>query len=161
MDDRELQTIIEHWLMNHGVTRKEYLRRIVNRRAIPDGLFVWLACWAKHQHLNIVHSNGVWSSRKSEITVLTDATIMLIVNCFLLSLAMQWCNAMKEDPLYIQPLCDPCETQSCYVIMPKILNRPVHDVNDCLQEIGMYATGPRMLIQDNLALLQQCTTVDF
>ena len=106
LDDRALQTTIKKWLMDHSITHKEYLRWIVNRCAIVDRLFLWLSVHASQQHINVVHPGGIWTLRQSEIVVLTDATITLVVNCFLLSPKME-CFSVQDDSFFIKPLSDP------------------------------------------------------
>ena len=93
--------------MDQGITRKEYLCQIVNRKSVADGLFLWLSVHACQQHLNVLHLRGIWTSRRSEIVVLTDAMITLVVGCFLLSPKME-CFSVKDDSFYIKPLHDPC-----------------------------------------------------
>ncbi len=38
--DREVQIAIESWLISYGITRKQYLHFVVNRRKPIDGLFL-------------------------------------------------------------------------------------------------------------------------
>ncbi len=59
LDDRALQITIKKWLMDHSITHKEYLRQIVNRCTIVDGLFLWLSVHASQQHINVVHPGGI------------------------------------------------------------------------------------------------------
>ena len=96
---------IEQWLIQHGITRKEYLRQVVNRKVLADGLFMWLSVHAQAQHINIIHPGGIWSSRLSEVPVLTDAAIVLVLCCFLTSPKMTLSDK-KEDSFYIMPLSD-------------------------------------------------------
>ncbi len=87
--------------------------------------------------------------------------IILVLNCFLVSPKMTLLDTYKEDPVYTKSLSNPQEVQHRFVTMPKALNRPVHSLDDRLEEIDMYATGPVMLIQDHLTALLQCSTVEF
>ncbi len=81
--DHEIQTAVENWFICYGITKKQYLHFIINRHKPIDGLFVWLAVHATKSHLNILHTSGVWTSCHSDITVLTDASIVLVMNCTL------------------------------------------------------------------------------
>ncbi len=160
LDDRAIQTTNEKWLMDHGIMCKEYLRRVVNRYTIVDRLFLWLSVHASQQYINVLHPGGIWTSRWSEIMVLTDATITLVVNCFLLSPKIEQFS-VQDDSSFIKPLSDPCLIQDNFVIMPKVLNRPVGDVQEWLDETGLYATGPQVLLQENLSRLMECSVVDY
>ncbi len=159
-DDRAVQVPIEQWLMNQGIMCKEYLCRIVNRKSVVDGLFLWLLVHACRQHLNVLHPRGIWTSKRSEIMVLTDATITLVVGCFLLSPKME-CFSAKDNSFYIKPLHDPHLVQDSFVVMLSTLNKPVTDVQDCLDETGLYVTSPPMLLQEILASLMEYSVVDF
>ena len=129
LDDRAIQTTIEKWLMDHSIMCKEYLRCIVNRHTVVDRLFLWLSVHASQQHINVVHPGGIWTSRWSEIVVLTDATITLVVNCFLLSLKMEQFS-VQDDSFFIKPLSDPRLVQDNFVIMPQVLNKPVGNIQE-------------------------------
>ncbi len=127
LDDRALQTTIKKWLMDHSITCKEYLRQVVSRHTIVDGLFFWLSVHASQQHINVMHPGGIWTLRQSEIMVLTDATITLVVNYFLLSPKME-CFSVQDDSFFIKQLSDPCLVQDNFVIMPQVLNKPVGNI---------------------------------
>ncbi len=92
--------------------------------------------------------------------MLTDAAVVLVLHCFLTSPKMTF-NDKKEDSFHIMPLSDPREAADCFVPVPKVLNDPVHDVDACLEEVGMYALGPRVLIQNSLADLLECSVADY
>ncbi len=79
-NDRDIQTAVKGWLMNYGITKKQYLRNIVNRHHAIDSLSLWLSVNVAKKYLNILHVSGVWTSHRSGITVLTDATMVLLLN---------------------------------------------------------------------------------
>ena len=81
--DHEIQVAIEQWLMSYGLLWKQYLHFVVNHHCPIDGLFLWIAVHLHRQHINIMHVLGVWTSRWSDIMVLMDATIILVLNCYL------------------------------------------------------------------------------
>ncbi len=58
-------------------------------------------------------------------------------------------------------LSDPREVADHFVLVPKVLICPVHDVDACLEEVGMYALGPQVLIQNSLADLLECSVADY
>ena len=59
------------------------------------------------------------------------------------------------------PLSDPREVADHFVQVPKVLNCPVHDMDACLEEVGMYALGPQVLIQNSLADLLEYLVTDY
>ncbi len=153
-----MQVTIESWLISHRIIRKEYLKHVVNRHLPIDGLFLWLAVWAAEQHVNVLHAGGIWTLRQCEIPVLTDATIVLVLGCFLTSPQMQLGCPKLEDNTYIKPLANAKMVQNRFVAIPRALNKPARNVTDRNEEVDMYATGPAMLIQDCLANILECTT---
>ncbi len=105
--DREVQTAVESWLMSYGIMRKQYLHFIVNRRKPIDGLFLWLSVHTMRQHVNILHTSGIWTLRCSDITALTDASVVLILNYCLVTKRMTREKIQKRDDVYTKQLCDP------------------------------------------------------
>ncbi len=61
-NDQEIQVAVESWLINYGITKKQYLCFVVNHRKPVDRLFVWLSVHVMQQHVNILHASGVWMS---------------------------------------------------------------------------------------------------
>ena len=92
--------------------------------------------------------------------MLTDAAVVLVLCCFLTSPKMTFSDK-KEDSFYIMPLLDPREVADHFVPVPKVLNCPVHDVDAHLEEVGMYALGPQVSIQNSLANLLECSVADY
>ncbi len=66
-----------------------------------DGWFLWLAVQVVRQHMNLIHTSGIWTSHHSEMTVLTDASIIMIIRCFLVTPKMT-CKIGSEDTTYIR-----------------------------------------------------------
>ena len=60
--DHEIQVAIEQWLMSYGLSQKQYLHFVVNHHHPIDGLFLWIVVHLHHQHINIMHVSGVWTS---------------------------------------------------------------------------------------------------
>ena len=121
---------------------------------------MWLSVHARAQHINIIHLGGIWSSRLLEVPVLTDAAVVLVLRCFLTSPKMTF-GDKKEDSFYIMPLPDPREVADHFVPVPKVLNHPVYDMDACLEEVGMYALGPQVPIQNSLADLLEYLVTDY
>ena len=159
--DREVQTAIESWLISYGITWKQYLCFVVNRRKPIDGLFLWLSVHTMKQHLNVLHASGIWTSRCSDITVLTDASVVLILNCCLVTKQMSREEIQKRDDEYTEQLCDPHQCLQNYIHMPQILNDPVKNIGDQMDEIGLCQMRPDAPIQEHLVSLLECNVIEF
>ncbi len=83
--DREVQTVVENWLISYGIMRKQYLHFVVNRRKPINGLFLWLLVHTMRQHINVLYVLGIWISRCSDITIITDTSLVLMLNCCLVT----------------------------------------------------------------------------
>ncbi len=155
--DCEIQTAVENWLICYGITKKQYLNFIINRHKPIDGLFVWLVVHATKSHLNILHASGVWTSCHSNITVLTDASsIVLVVNCTLHIGKMTREAIKKHNDKFVEMLCDPRPTLADFASLPRILNNPVKDIPDRMEEIGLKEKQADAPIQNYLAFLLEC-----
>ena len=159
--DREVQTAVESWLISYSITRKQYLCFMVNKRKPIDGLFLWLSIYTMKQHLNVLHVSGIWTSRCRDITVLTDASVVLILNCCLVTRQMSRDEILKRDDEYTEQLCDPCQCLQNYIHMPWILNDPVKNISEWMDEIGLCQMRPDAPIQEHLASLLECDVSDF
>ncbi len=85
--------------------KKQYLRHVVNRYHSIDGLFLWLSVNVAKRYLNILHVSGVWTSHRSDVTMLTDATVVLVLNCCLATQCMTREEIKKSvDDEYTMPL---------------------------------------------------------
>ncbi len=135
--DREVQTAVENWLISYSIMRKQYLHFVVNRRKPIDGLFLWLSVHTMRQHINVLHASGIWTLRCSDITILTDASLALILNCCLVTKYMTREEIQKRDDEYTEQLCDPHQCLQNYVHMPWILNDPVKNIRECMDKIGL------------------------
>ena len=163
-DDKVIQVVIDDWLMCHVITRRQYIRQIVNLKWPVDGLFPWLAVHGRQQHINIMHAAGIWTSHCSELVIMTDATIMLVLHCFLVTLPMAVAPTPKVENAavdFISMFVDPKEVIDRYVTVPQVLNKPVLDVGVCLDELGLTEKEPQMSIQDHLACMLQITSAKF
>ncbi len=50
-----LDVVCDEWLLQAGISHKQYLSRVVNQGTVIDELFVWLAARSQGQYLNIIH----------------------------------------------------------------------------------------------------------
>ncbi len=69
--------VVNAWLLKEGITFSQYLMHVSTEGTEADGLFVWLATKACAEHINLVHGNGIWTTRASGILDLQDAVIVL------------------------------------------------------------------------------------
>ncbi len=113
------------------------------------------------QHLNVLHTSGIWTSRHSDITVLTDASVVLILNCCLVTKWMSRDEILKRDDEYTEQLCDPHQCLQNYIHMPWILNDPVKNISEWMDEIGLCQMRPDAPIQEYLASLLEWDVSDF
>ncbi len=60
----------------------------------PDGLFMWLIAQCLGTHLNLIHANGIWSTRCSGVPDLWDPAIVFVIGHYLATPA-GWMH--KED----------------------------------------------------------------
>ncbi len=105
--DCEIQVAIKQWLMSYGLSQKQYLHFVVNHHHPIHSLFLWIVVHLHHQHINIMHVSGVWTSQRSDITVLMDATIILVLNCCLSTCKISREAIKSADDTYMQCFCDP------------------------------------------------------
>ncbi len=97
---------------------------------------------------------------------MTDATIVLVLHCFLVTLPMAIALEMKDeltsaDNSFMSAFVDPRMVLDKYVTVPQVLNKPVLDVGACLDELGLTEKEPWMSIQDYLAQMLQTTLAEF
>ena len=139
---------------------KQYLHFVANRRKPIDGLFLSLMVHALKQHVNILYMGRIWTSQRSDITVLTDATIILVLGCYLSTKKMTWEEIKKSDPDYITPLHDPRASFE-FVSMPKVLNEPVHNIAARMDEIGLAVIQENTPLQALFAGMLECETKEY
>ncbi len=149
----EIAETIDSWLLCTKTSRAQYMTKVVNRKSVVDGLFTWMAAVSQNCHLNILYMTGIWTTRCSEITVLTDPTVVYIVCCFLAMPAM-WLVLDKDkstDSEYFTPYVAPVENQHKFITIPLVLNDPVIDIVSWLNEIGLKGLGVSRPLQNVFA----------
>ncbi len=67
----------------------------------------------------------------------------------------------KKDNEFTEQLCDPRQCLQSYVHIPKILNDPVRNIGECMDEIGLCQKRLEAPIQEHLASLLECDVVEF
>ena len=90
------------------------MTKVVNRKSAVDSLFAYLiSAVSQDSHLNVLHTTGIWTTRRSEITVLTDPTIVYIVQCFLATPVMHLAidKNKSSDSEYVTLFAVPAENQ--------------------------------------------------
>ncbi len=112
------------------------------------------------QYVNLIHTSGIWTSRHSEITVLTDALILMIISYFLVTSKMEQLP-VKEDPMYTKMFTDLWLAQTTFMEHPHALSDPVIDLKARMEEIGLEGSGGMRPLQDILAELWDCETSVF
>ncbi len=65
----------------------------------------------------------------------------------------------KRDDVYTKQLCDPQQSLQNYVHMPHILNDPVKNIGERMDEIGLCQKRPDAPIQEHLASLIECDVI--
>ena len=91
-----------------------------------------------------------------------DATIVLVLGCFLVTQPIVCGQPMKEDNnIYIKPFADPRSVVDRYILVPFVLNKPVSNIADHLDELGLRETDQHLPVHHCLANLLDTTYVEF
>ena len=158
-DSRKVQEILQTWLQQTSLTKARYLTAVSNLGSAPDGLFLWLIAQCLGIHLNLIHANGIWTMRRDTILDLHDPVIVFALGHFM---AMQEVGAKdpnadkKADSMEVDlHFGDPWQVLDNFVPSPPKLNRPVHDLSACCDEVGLVPFGEPEHLQDLLADLVQ------
>ncbi len=151
--------VIDSWLEFHHISRAQYLQKVVNRKSSIDGLFVWMAAWACDVHLNMLHASGIWTTYKLDIPVFTDPGIVFIVRCFLAVPAMHLGLPKDEsDSEFLRPFGPP---PPGFITVPLVLNKPVTEVQERLDETRMVCDSDEAPLQELFAEHSGCTVEVF
>ena len=160
----EVAVVVDEWLIQTGTSCLQYLAKVVNCKSAIDGLFTWLAAVSLGVHLNIIHATGIWTSQKLDITVLTDPTIVYVLRCFISAPAMHLQDPDKHESSdldYVMPFKHPAEMENCYITIPQVLNKPVINVQDRLNETVLQRLSDTLPIQNLLADLLGCSRDEY
>ncbi len=140
---------VDNCLQQKGLILKQYVAKASNMGATIDGLFIWLASWAFLQHLNIVHSNGIWTTRRSVIPDLHDLVLVLTLTGYLFGLSVEKTKEWERGstgliwPLLVDGLLD-------MIPVPFVLNQPIKDLQEWCQEMDLAPDGHPELIHNIL-----------
>ncbi len=159
----DVARVVDTWLLDAGVSRKQYLSHVVNCGSAVDGLFVWLAANLMKQHINIIHATRIWTTRASEIVIMTNAALVFIMDCFLVvwKMHLESVKGSDSDSEYIKPFVAVHETEGYFVKVPQVLNNPVKDCCEKASDAGLELIGPSKPIQDLLADQLSCSVKDY
>ncbi len=131
------------WWMTGYSTLEQHAHSILPKWSIiSQQLIVCLLGWPVSQgvHLNIIHARGIWTSHRTDITVMTDPTIVYVLRCFVSTPAMHLMDPDKNqssNSKYVSPFQHPAETQENYIAIPCVLNKPVLNIQERLDETGL------------------------
>ena len=145
--DEDTAFFIDNCLQQKNVTLKQYISCFTNVGAPTDGLFLWLASKAFVKHINIVHGNSVWTTRRCAIPDLEDGVIVFLMNRYMFSPSCATLNE-KQETVLVWP--SPAQYLTTMVSFPRVFNDPVADVPGCCAEMDLSPVGEEHLIQDLL-----------
>ena len=125
----QVANAVEHWLQSNVLSHKKYLFWISNLGSKIDRLFLWLASLAADIHLNIIHSNGVWTTRKTGIPNLQDPSVAITLGGFLVATeVVDGTLKKKMKDCNSNVFLDPRHVYQNFVPSPVVLNQPVQDL---------------------------------
>ncbi len=121
---------LDEWLQQIGLTHAHYIAAVSNMGIALDGLFIWLIVQCLGVHLNLIHLNGIWSTRRSGIPDLHDTVIVFVLDYYLavpsVQLVKGMCNKDKlstsENRLELDCFSDPLDYLEQFVLSPPNLN---------------------------------------
>ncbi len=154
---------LDKWLQQTGLTQVQYMAAVSNVGTAPDGLFIWLVVQCLGVHLNLIHSNGIWSTRRSSIPDLCNPVIIFVFDHYLaapgIHMVMGECEKDKLSTLetVYHPKCfgDPLDNLDHFIPSLPNLNHPIKSLEDKCDEISLITFGDPALLQELLADLVQ------
>ncbi len=91
-----------------------------------------------------------------------DATIILVLGCFLVTQPMLCGQNVKEDDNdYIRPFADPRLIVDRYIPVPFVLNKPIGNIANHLDELGLREIDQHLPVHHCLANLLDMTYIEF
>ena len=105
-----------------------YLALVLNIGSPPDGLFIWLIVQCFGMHVNLVHSNGIWTTHRprSRIPDLRDPAVVFVIDHFLAaSGVLDGASKSPQEKLgkaVDYGFCKPAEVMDNFVPSPPNLN---------------------------------------
>ena len=114
-----------------------------------DCLFIWLASWAFSQHLNIVHGDRIWTTRRSVILDLCDPVLVLTLTGYLFGLSVERAKEQERESVDLVWLL-PTDGLPDMLPFPFVLNQPAKDLQEQCREMDLVPDGSLELIHDLL-----------
>ena len=129
-------------MQNYGHTCKHYLTWISNLGSKIDGMFLWMASLVCERHVNLIHANGIWTTRHTGVLDLCDPAIAITIGGFLVALVYESEKTQKKiQDLPQSPFKDPKVNCRAFVPSPAVLNQPVKKLKEWCDEIGLVTFG--------------------
>ncbi len=150
--DVNIAYTVDNCLQQKGLTLKQYIAKGSNVGESIDGLFIWLASWAFSQHLNIIHGDRIWTTRRSAIPDLCDLVLVLTLTGYLFGLSGLSVERAKEqeresvDLVWLLPT----DGLPDMLPFPFVLNQPAKDLQEQCREMDLVPDGSLELIHDLL-----------
>ncbi len=89
------------------------------------------------EHINLLYTNGIWSTRKSSIPDLIDPSIAITIGGYLVALSTTGDKLKKVDKPDLSVFMDLGLHADAFVPSPTVLNQPVKDLQSRCDEIGL------------------------
>ncbi len=91
----DVDALVDFWLQSQGTPMIRYLSVCSNVGSLVDGLFIWLASFAFTVHLNVIHGDGVWTTRQTAVPNFCDPAIVFVLGYYLAAPA---CQQLQVSP---------------------------------------------------------------
>ncbi len=93
-------------------------------------------------HVNLIHANGIWTTRCTGVPDLHDPAIAITIGGFLVACMTEGDKAMKKkQDLSQSPFQDPIVHYKDFVPSPAVLNQLVKNLKEQCDEIGLVTFG--------------------
>lgn len=131
MPDEWIVSTCNHWLYQTNCPLPIYIEEVHNN-SLLDGLYVLMAAKSCGIHIAIVHSFGVWSSRESSLTELSDLLIIASNSRLRQAMPTHACQLLTCDtsewninpPVIRSKIKDVQEAQHTFKYCPKMNTPP-------------------------------------
>ena len=137
----QVASTAELWLRNNNLMHKKYLTWISNLGSKIDRMLLWLASLTTRTHLNIIHVNGVWTTRMAGIPDLQDPSIAVTLGGFLVVTEAATDAKKKKKIDNLDNFSDPRQVCQNFVPSPIVLNQLVQDLQSQCDDIGLVPFG--------------------
>lgn len=115
-----------------------YLSVCSNVGSPVDGLFIWLASFAFSIHVNVIHRDGVWTTRQTTIPDFYNLAIVFVLGYYMAAPVYVDLPASPKKKLAItRGWLDYYDSLPNFVPYPCVLNGPVKSPDECCDELGL------------------------